>query len=807
MRPTLWRIARELGLTGSVRNDGAGVVLDVWAPAADIEQSLLLLQQRLPPLARIDAIQRQPLADRPAGRGFEIIASSEGAVETAVVADAATCPACLDEISNPRDRRHRYAFTNCTHCGPRFSILKALPFDRATTSMAPFAMCPGCRAEYHNPADRRFHAQPNACPACGPGLWLQDGGGRRIDCDDAIEQAARLITAGQIVAIKGIGGFHLACDAANEESVRRLRQRKRRYHKPLALLARDGDMVRRHARVDELEARLLASAAAPIVLLRPAGQSLAASLAPGHRRLGFALPSTPLHHLLMRCLEGPIVFTSGNVSDEPQCTDNDDALKKLAPVADAFLLHNREIVNRVDDSVVRVSAGTVTTLRRARGHAPAAFTLPAGFDRCPRALAMGAEAKNTFCLSFAAQAVVSQYIGDLASAPVLADYRRQLQRYQSLYHHRPELIVVDKHPDYRSAQCGRELARARNIDCVEVQHHHAHIAAVMAEHRLPLEDKPVLGIALDGLGMGDDGSLWGGEFMRADYRQCRRLASFEALPLPGGDRAMREPWRNTLAQLLHYFDWEALSHEFPQLELIDYLQSKPVATIGKMIAGGINTPLCSSAGRLFDAVAAAIGVCRDELGYEGQAAMELEALADEAGPGHVPYPVEWRWRDGLRRLSWAPMWRALLNDLQQRVPKGEIAAAFHAALVRAVADLAVRLCREQGLGTVVLAGGVFQNALLLEGVTGRLSQHGLEVVSPRCLPAGDGAISLGQVAVACARHQGVPGRRDHTKTTVPSTQSGFPIQPGPAGVRNTGASAGDGRMGRRQGEQSHEQQQ
>jgi len=749
-RPTLWRIAHELKLAGSVRNDGQGVLIEVWAETSSIDQLLLQLQAQLPPLAKIDSVQRQAIIGKAKATRFEIVASEAGAVATAVVADAVTCRACLAEVKDPANRRYRYAFTNCTHCGPRFSIVKAIPYDRANTSMTAFKMCPACQAEYDDPADRRFHAQPNACPECGPSLWLLDNQGDRIACDDVIEQTARLIKAGQIVAIKGIGGFHLACDAANETAVHRLRQRKRRYHKPFALLAQDVEMIRRYAFIDEQEQTLLQSSAGPIVLLQAQGESLAMGVAPGHRQLGFALPATPLHHLLLQALANPVVFTSGNVSDEPQCIANEEALDRLGIIADAFLLHDREIVNRVDDSVVRSISGQATMLRRGRGYTPAAITLPLGFENGPAVLAMGAELKNTFCLTQSGQAVVSQHIGDLESAPVLADYRRQLQLYQSLYQHRPKIVVVDRHPNYLSTQLGRQLAEEQGITCVEVQHHHAHIAAVMAEHGLPMDTPPVLGIALDGLGMGVEGELWGGEFLLADYRGFQRLAAFEPVSLLGGSQAMREPWRNTVAQLLHWFDWQQLLGKFGDLELIQYLEEKPITTLQQMAQRNLNSPLCSSAGRLFDAVAAALAICRDEVGYEGQAAIELEAMASGLDLSGVAYPVECHQVDGLTYLAWASLWRSLLDDLQQGVDRGEIAVRFHRGLIRAIADQAISLSRAHGVQTVVLAGGVFQNSLLLQGVRDLLTQGGINVLIPSGFPAGDGAISLGQAVVAMA---------------------------------------------------------
>ena len=749
-RPTVWRIANGLSVCGCVRNDGQGVVIDAWADGELIEQLLQKLAEQLPPLAKIDAIERTPLQGGPASRGFEIVDSVAGQVDTAIVADAATCSHCLADVFDPGNRRYRYAFTNCTHCGPRFSIVKAIPYDRANTSMAAFAMCLACQAEYDDPADRRFHAQPNACPQCGPRLWLQDNQGNLILCDDVIDHAASLLAAGQIVAIKGIGGFHLACDAMNDDAVHRLRQRKQRYDKPFALLARDVDMVRRFAAVNEQDKALLQSSAAPIVLLLAGGEAVAEGVAPRQPTLGFALPATALHHLLMRALDNPVVLTSGNVSDEPQCIANDEACEKLAEIADAFLLHDRAIINRVDDSVVSTVGGDVAMVRRARGYAPAALRLPPGFEKAPPALAMGAELKSTFCISQCGQAMLSQHIGDLENAPVFVDYRRQLDLYQSLYQHRPALIAVDKHPNYLSTQYGRQLAERQGIDCIEIQHHHAHIAAVMAEHGMPLDSKPVLGIALDGLGLGEHGELWGGEFLLADYGQFQRLASFEPVPLLGGSHAMREPWRNTLAQLLHWFDWQTLTDEFAQVDIVRYLQQKPVVTLQQMAERGINSPLCSSAGRLFDAVAAAIGVCRDQVSYEGQAAIELEALAQSAITQERAYPIESRWVDGRWVLGGCALWQALLLDIERGESTPVIAARFHRAMIDSIAAMAVKLCRKRFIEQVVLAGGVFQNGVLLEDVKQRLVNEGFQVMTPCQLPFNDGAIALGQLAVVLA---------------------------------------------------------
>ncbi len=746
-RPTVWRLARQCDLAGAVWNDADGVVIDAWGEAAARDRFVGRLRAETPPLARIDRIRREPLQGTPPA-GFRIDPSRAGRPRTEVAADAATCPQCLAEVLDPGDRRHGYPFTNCTHCGPRLSIVRAIPYDRANTSMARFPLCPQCRAEYDDPADRRFHAQPNACPACGPRLWLEEGDEEvTARGEAAIERTAALLRSGHIVAIKGIGGFHLACDAGDAAAVARLRVRKRRRHKPLALMARDLEMVRRHARVGAAEAELLRSPAAPIVVLQAAGGPLPEALAPGQEALGFMLPYTPLHHLLMARLARPIVLTSGNHSGQPQVTANAAARERLAGIADALLLHDREIVNRLDDSVVRLADGRPRLLRRARGYAPRPQPLPAGLDG-PSVLAMGGELKSTFCLLREGGAILSQHLGDLEEAATWRDYRHNLGLYRRLFGFDPEVIAVDPHPGYLSTALGREIAAAGDAELVAVQHHHAHIAACMAENGIGPGDGAVLGVALDGLGYGDDGTLWGGEFLRADYRGYHRLARFRPVAMPGGARAVREPWRNALAHLDDAIGRRRLAEEYADLSIVRFLRRRPLDTLRAAIDRGVNAPPASSAGRLFDAVAAVIGVCREEAGFEGQAGMALEALAaprfhDRAA---VAYPVA---RDG-DELAWGPLWEALLGDLRDGVDPGLIAARFHHGLAAAVAATALALCHHEGLETVALGGGVFQNRLLLERTCELLRQDGVRVLAPAELPANDGGLSLGQAVVAAA---------------------------------------------------------
>ncbi len=745
-RPTVWRLAQRLGLRGRVWNDAEGVVVELWGEAAQRRRFLRSLHQELPPLARIEGIENTPLTGEPPD-GFAIVASREGEVHTGVPADAATCSHCLREIFDPRDRRHRYPFTNCTHCGPRFSIVRAIPYDRANTSMAVFPMCPRCRAEYEDPADRRFHAQPNACPDCGPRLWLEQAGGAPLP-GDPLAEAVRILKQGGILAVKGIGGFHLACDAGNEQAVAELRRRKNRYRKPFALLARDLEMMGRHARLEPGAEEPLRSSAAPILLLPKAGEPLAPSLAPGQHNLGFLLPYTPLHHLLMAQLERPLVLTSGNRSEEPQCIGNDEARQRLAGIADAFLLHDREILTRLDDSVARVMAGRPRLLRRARGYAPEPLPLPAGFGRTPRVLALGAELKSTFCLLDRGRAILSQHLGDLAEARTWREYRRMLQHYRDLFRFTPELVAVDLHPDYLATRFGQELAAELGVPLVEVQHHHAHLLATLAEQGHGREQGPVLGVALDGLGLGDDGSLWGGEFLLADYRGYQRLAALPAVPMPGGEQAVREPWRNTFAHLEQALGWERVKRAFGDLELVRWLEQRPLEALRQMMARGLNAPPASSAGRLFDAVAAALDVCRESAPYEGAAAMELEALAaprmEEAAEAGYPLEIS----NGV--AGYRPLWNALLQDLARGTPAPVIAARFHAGFGRAVADTAIGLCRSRGLERVALGGGVFQNRLLLEAVVERLERAGLEVLVPARVPMNDGGVSLGQALAAAA---------------------------------------------------------
>lgn len=755
MRPTLWRLANSLGLKGEVRNDGNGVLMRVQGFEAQCNQLVETLVRNPPALARIDGIERHRLPIHSViFSEFTILPSTEQGRQTGVVPDAATCPECLAEILDPDNRRYRYPFTNCTRCGPRLSIINRIPYDRNNTSMARFHQCPACRQEYENPADRRFHAQPNACPVCGPRLWMEDNRGAQLETSagqDAIALAVEYLKSGSIIAIKGIGGFHLTCDASNPEAVRRLRHRKRRYQKPFALMARDCHVITRYAVLSDAERHLLQSPAAPIVILdtveETAPQTLPDDVAPGQRTLGFMLPYSPLHHLLMQPFEHPLIMTSGNPGDEPQCIDNDAARRTLSDIADFFLFHDRDIITRSDDSVLRIMQSKPRTLRRGRGLAPLSIVLPTGLESGTKILAMGAELKNTFCLLQAGEAVLSQHIGDLESSTCLQDYRHNLALFRRLFDFTPELIVVDKHPNYLSTQLGRQLAAEEGIPVIAVQHHHAHIAAGMVDAGLS-PDERVLGIALDGLGMGPNGDLWGGEFLEVGYGHYHRLAGLPAVAMPGGTQAMKEPWRNTLAHLLQLTDWTTLYQRYGSLDILRFLKQQPLHNLHIMIENNINSPRASSAGRLFDAVAGAIGICRERIRYEGQAAIELESLA-------TPYLTAERESayafpfsgDG---FSLQIFWSALLADLMQGVDAGAVAARFHQGFANGIVNGATTLLRSRGLDQVVLSGGVFQNRFLLEQVTTGLEQNGYRVHSASQTPLNDGGLALGQAVCGLA---------------------------------------------------------
>ncbi|MFN6562808.1 MAG: carbamoyltransferase HypF [Nostoc sp. ChiSLP01] len=771
-RPTVYRLAKVCSLGGDVCNDGEGVLIRVSGSEEAITEFVAKLQTECPPLAKINELIRTPYAGEFNVDNFVISTSVNSAIKTEIAPDAATCPQCQKEIFDPFSRFYRYPFTNCTHCGPRLSIIRAIPYDRCNTSMSAFVMCPECAKEYHDVKNRRFHAQPVACHACGASAWLERADGKAVTASmfsmlDDVDAVCTLLQRGEIVAIKGLGGFHLACDATQEAVVEKLRYRKRRYHKPFALMARDIEVIEQYCNVNAKEKELLTSPAAPIVLLQRKGVGIeienkssvkfkiAVSVASGQNHLGFMLPYTPLHHLILRRMNRPIVLTSGNIADEPQCIDNDEAREKLGVIADYFILHNRDIINRVDDSVVRVVGDKLQTIRRARGYAPAAISLPPGFENVPPILAMGSELKNTFCLLREREAILSQHLGDLENGAAFYSYQETLSLYLNLFGHEPEIIAIDKHPEYLSSKVGKEFADTNKIKINPIQHHHAHIAACMAENNIPLDSPPVLGIALDGLGYGEDGNLWGGEFLLADYRKFQRLATFKPVAMIGGEQAIYQPWRNTYAQLIAANLWDDCQEKYTDLEIIKFLKDKPIKLLNQLIEKKINSPPASSVGRLFDAVAAAIGIYRDECSYEGQAAIAMEALVNVNSLNNdkemVIYPFEFSFLDSIYCIDPRPMWQGLLYDLQQQIPKAVIAGKFHKGLANAIVEMVKLLCQENVIHHVVLTGGVFQNCVLLELVSKSLETLGIKVLTHSLIPANDGGLSLGQAVITAAQ--------------------------------------------------------
>lgn len=755
-RPFIWQIATRFGMRGEVLNDGEGVL--IRAAGAGLEAFCAAIRAEAPPLARIRSVERSPFAFTTPPAGFSIVETKGGTKRTGVTPDAVICVACRAEIMDAQQRRHGYAFTNCTHCGPRFSIVDAIPYDRSATRMRSFVMCAACRSDYENPADRRFHAQPIACPDCGPQLMFHDAQGQ-IMAGDPLVLAVETIRDGGILALKGLGGFHLACDASNQTAVTMLRRRKRRPDKPFALMGLDDSMIGRHCRLTQGHLALLSEPAGPVVLLdRLGGETgLAPAVAPRLSVLGWMLPTTPLHQLLCLALNRPLVMTSGNRSGEPQVIGNAEALEKLADFADGFLLHDRDIARRLDDSVVTVVGGDLRVLRRARGYAPAPLELPQGFAEAPPILALGGELKAAICQLAEGEAVLSHHIGDLEDALSYAEFEKAIDDYATLFGHRPAILACDQHPGYRSTLKAQELAAASGLPLIQVQHHHAHIASAMAENGWPRAGGPVLGIAFDGTGHGPDGTVWGGEFLLADYADFTRVGSLAPVPLPGAAAAVREPWRNLLAQTVSAFSTpDAALAALERAGLGRLLAAKPVRALLGMMERGVNSPLTSSAGRLFDAVGAALGCAFAAVSFEGQAAMELESLARTAPvpvgmPGGDGYPLSTRMAGDLLCLDPAPLWGALLDDLAHAVAPAVVARRFHDGLATATADLALALARRHGARAIALSGGVMQNALLMELLLARLADAGLPLLTQRQVPANDGGLAYGQAVIAAAR--------------------------------------------------------
>ena len=732
-RPFVYRLAEEMNLKGWVINNTQGVFIEAEAAPEVLQRFLLRIEREKPAISFIQSFEHSYLDPVPYDK-FEIRESADGAKTTLILPDIATCSDCQREIFDPGNRRYRYPFTNCTNCGPRFTIVEALPYDRLRTSMRIFEMCPECSAEYHNPRDRRFHAQPNACPNCGPQLELWDETGAACGHgDDALHRTAVAIKAGMIVAVKGLGGFHLMVDACNESAVRRLRQRKRREEKPFALMLPSLGHILQHAEVDPMEERLLCSPEAPIVLV-PRGRSsdLAASIAPGNPYLGVLLPYTPLHHLLMRELGMPVVATSGNVSDEPICTHEQEAILRLRGIADLFLVHNRPIARHVDDSVVRVMAGRELVLRRARGFAP----LPVLIQKAaPDVVAVGAHQKNAIAASVGDQVFISQHIGDLETVPAYGAFEQVLADFANLYELQTRTLACDQHPDYFSTQYAR---KQNGFEVVAVQHHYAHALSCMAENQVR---PPALGISWDGSGYGSDETVWGGEFLRITPMGFQRFAHLRTFRLPGGEKAVKEPRRVALSILHETFG--ASLEECGEIATLQAFTSEEHRLLDEMLERGVRSPFTSSAGRLFDAAASIVGL-RQTCRFEGQAAMELEFLTHDV-ECDTSYPFDLN--DGEANLSvdWAPMVRAIVREILDEASAGVIAAKFHNTLV----EMMVRIARACGEEKIVLSGGCFQNRYLTERAVQRLREEGFRPYWHQRVPPNDGGIALGQVAAVC----------------------------------------------------------
>ncbi|MDG6096107.1 carbamoyltransferase HypF [Alteromonas sp. ZYF713] len=748
-RPFIWRLATELKLTGRVYNDAGGVIIELNCNEAQAGEFAEVISQQLPPLARIDAMHHEPL-DLPLFSSFEIDVSQSGIVTTGCAPDAATCPDCLTELNQPGDRRYQYPFINCTNCGPRLSIIRQIPYDRASTTMAKFTLCAACQQEYDNPADRRFHAQPNACPDCGPYCWLEAPDGELVASESPFHTLGDALRNGLIVAIKGIGGVHLACDATNEQAVKRLRERKQRPDKALALMAANIEAIRQFARVNEKDETLLAHSAAPVVLLSTQEKTdqlraIAPSVAPDNTKIGVMLPYSPVHHLLLAEVDFPLVMTSGNRSGEPQAITNEAARSQLSDIADLLLLHNRPIHNRLDDSVVVAGKQGTQILRRARGYAPTSLPLPPGFPAGQALIALGGQLKNTLCLVKGRRAVITQHLGDLHDASTFDEYLHTLQLYRELYDNSAEHYVCDMHPEYLSTKHGVSLEEQGN-HLTRVQHHHAHIAACLGDNEYPLAGEAVLGICLDGTGFGTDETLWGGEFLYGSYAEMRRVASLLPVSLIGGAQAIKSPWRSLYAQLRQCFSAGQLAE---MTDICPQFADPMCNSFEKMLTMQLNCPLSSSAGRLFDAVAAALGCAPAQITYEGQAAIRLESLAMTCHEDVKPYHLNII----DNHIVPQAMWQQIVADLRQGRNKAAMAMAFHKGLVIALSEMTLKLKAACDFTTVVLSGGVMQNLLLGEALQDTLQASDFKVLKHQQLPANDGGIAFGQALVALAKNQ------------------------------------------------------
>ena len=745
-RPFVWRRASSMGLAGWVENDSAGVTAEVQGPAEVVQAFVDGFAAAAPPLAVVErlTVSDVPVEAAPPPRFMILESASRPGMTTFLPADIATCADCLTDIRDPGNHRYRYPFTNCTNCGPRFTVISGLPYDRWRTTMCGFAMCPLCAAEYADPADRRFHAQPNACPACGPTVWLTGREGNRVaEGDAAVIAVKEMLRAGSVVAIKGLGGFHLVCDATSDAAVGILRSRKQRVGKPFAVMVANLAAARAIASVDEQERRLLESRERPIVLVRKRseGGGLSAGVSPGNDFVGAMLPYSPLHHLLCEGMP-PLVMTSGNRSEEPIVHENEVALQTLGPIVDGFLMHDRPIHVACDDSVVRCAAGAALPIRRSRGYAPMPISLG---QRGPAVLAVGGELKAAVCVANEDRAIIGQHIGDMGNLETLESLDHTAAHLMRLFGVVPGIVAADMHPGYLSTGWARRFAAERGIALVPVQHHEAHVASLLAEHGRPLDG--AVGVCFDGTGYGRDGTIWGGEFFVVSKGTFRRAAHLDTFPLPGGDASIRHPWRTALAVLQAAgCVWD------PRLAPVQAATEAERRVLGQQLTKNINCVATSSMGRLFDAVAALAGV-KQSITYEAEAAMQLEALASEAAAAGAAYACAVD-DAGPMRVGWQPVVRAVAADALSGVPSAVIAARFHAAVARMIADVCRRLRAGGAAATVGLTGGVFQNALLLQMTIDALHGADFEVLVHQRVPANDGGLALGQAVLA--RHGALP---------------------------------------------------
>ncbi|MFC1883283.1 carbamoyltransferase HypF [Thermodesulfobacteriota bacterium] len=746
-RPFIYQLALRHKLAGYVKNTSQGVDLEVEGPEEAIQVFFATISPELPPLASITSIEWREIPPKNE-KNFQIKISKSSAGRSALISpDVCVCPDCLSELTDPLDRRYRYPFINCTNCGPRYTIIKDIPYDRPFTTMNEFVMCSACREEYESPDNRRFHAQPNACWDCGPRVALMNGSGDELKRNDPIKETISMLEQGSVLAIKGLGGYHLAVDASNNKAVKTLRMKKHREEKPLALMVRDLECARKIVHINNIEEELLTSKERPIVLLKKrVSHGLSSHVAPKNKYFGLMLPYTPLHYLLMEGDFRALVMTSGNMVEEPINITNNGAFENLGEIADCFLTHNREIYLRSDDSILRVTDGKSRQIRRSRGYVPVPIFLSKELEEIPSVLAVGCELKNTVCLTKKNRAFVSQHIGDMENLETLEFFNLTVSHLKRILEITPEIMVHDHHPDYLSSKFAKNQDE---IPTMDVQHHHAHVASCMAEHGMK---GPVIGISLDGTGMGLDGNIWGGEILVADLCSFRRAAHLEYVALPGGDAAAKFPWRMALAYLDKAYGDHLFDIDIPCMKT---LEKQNIEILTQMIRKKINSPLTSSCGRLFDAIASIAGI-RNKIAYEGQAAIELEMARDHSESGS--YPWQSMKQDNQCIMLTSDIVRGVVDDVSKGEKRGVISSRFHNTLIRMFSEMTATIRDETGIGTVVLSGGSFQNLTLLGGISSLLKTNGFDVFSHSKVPTNDGGISLGQAVCAGAKLSGFEGK-------------------------------------------------